>query len=229
MDPPLSIPNREVKRTYADGTDRPVGRVGSRRSSDPRTKQFARGSFFVPFRPGAQRRCAAPPGSRPPRLFPSAPRVICAAAFSLRDGERAGPCRQENGVPVPAFPVRQACARRGAPFAAPSSQRRGYLLSQLVGEQATFLFLADRPPRCPGVNGVISARGPFTPEVRRRPICGNGVALEITPFTPQVILWPSAAFLRARSEQIRARSSRTRGTLPIGTPCMAEMRARSHP
>ena len=35
-----------------------------------------------------------------------------------------------------------------------------------------------------GVNGVISARGPFTPEVRRRPICGNGVALEITPFTP---------------------------------------------
>ena len=48
VDPPLSIPNREVKRTYADGTDRPVGRVGSRRSSDPRTKQFARGSFFVP-------------------------------------------------------------------------------------------------------------------------------------------------------------------------------------
>ena len=72
VDPPLSIPNREVKRTYADGTDRPVGRVGSRRSSDPRTKQFARGSFFVPGRPGAQRRCVAPPGSRPPRLFPSA-------------------------------------------------------------------------------------------------------------------------------------------------------------
>ena len=119
VDPPLSIPNREVKRTYADGTDRPVGRVGSRRSSDPRTKQFARGSFFVPFRPGAQRRCAAPPGSRPPRLFPSAPRVIFAAPFSLRAGERAGPCRQENGVPVPAFPVRQALARRGAPFAAP--------------------------------------------------------------------------------------------------------------
>ena len=119
VDPPLSIPNREVKRTYADGTDRPVGRVGSRRSSDPRTKQFARGSFFVPFRPGAQRRCAAPPGSRPPRLFPSAPRVFFAAAFSLRDGERAGPCRQENGVPVPAFPVRQALARRGAPSSAP--------------------------------------------------------------------------------------------------------------
>ena len=105
MDPPLSIPNREVKRTYADGTDRPVGRVGSRRSSDPRTKQFARGSFFVPGRPGAQRRCAAPPGSRPPRLFPSAPRVIFAASFSLRATRllRRGffPPRRGKGRSVP--------------------------------------------------------------------------------------------------------------------------------
>ena len=124
VDPPLSIPNREVKRTYADGTDRPVGRVGSRRSSDPRTKQFARGSFFVPCRPGA----AAPP---PPR--------------------------------------------------------RGYLLSQLVGEQATFLFLADRPPRCPGVNGVISRATPF-PQIGLLRTSGvNGPRAEITPFTPHVI------------------------------------------
>ena len=33
VDPPLPIPNREVKRTHADGTAPPGGRVGSRRSS----------------------------------------------------------------------------------------------------------------------------------------------------------------------------------------------------
>ena len=47
MDPPLSIPNREVKRTYADGTDRPVGRVGSRRSWKSLTSSDAR-DFFYP-------------------------------------------------------------------------------------------------------------------------------------------------------------------------------------
>ena len=34
-DPPLPIPNREVKLTIADGTDLPVGRVGSRRFWKP--------------------------------------------------------------------------------------------------------------------------------------------------------------------------------------------------
>ena len=34
-DPPLPIPNREVKLTIADGTDPPVGRVGSRRFRKP--------------------------------------------------------------------------------------------------------------------------------------------------------------------------------------------------
>ena len=39
-DPPLPIPNREVKLTIADGTDPPVGRVGSRRSSrSPRRRR----------------------------------------------------------------------------------------------------------------------------------------------------------------------------------------------
>ena len=33
-DPPLPIPNREVKLTHADGTDPPVGRVGRRGSSE---------------------------------------------------------------------------------------------------------------------------------------------------------------------------------------------------
>ena len=45
-DPPLPIPNREVKLTIADGTDLPVGRVGSRRSSIPGTL-MSPGDFFV--------------------------------------------------------------------------------------------------------------------------------------------------------------------------------------
>ena len=44
-DPPLPIPNREVKLTIADGTDPPVGRVGSRGSSKPRASRDARGFF----------------------------------------------------------------------------------------------------------------------------------------------------------------------------------------
>ena len=36
-DPPLPIPNREVKLTSADGTAPPGGRVGSCRSSVPRS------------------------------------------------------------------------------------------------------------------------------------------------------------------------------------------------
>ena len=44
-DPPLPIPNREVKLTIADGTDPPVGRVGSCRSSRPRTSSRCSGSF----------------------------------------------------------------------------------------------------------------------------------------------------------------------------------------
>ena len=42
-DPPLPIPNREVKLTIADGTDPPVGRVGSRRSSGARTSSMTPG------------------------------------------------------------------------------------------------------------------------------------------------------------------------------------------
>ena len=43
--------------------------------------------------------------------FPSA--VLPRRGISLRAGERAGPCRRKKGVPVPAFPVRWASARRG--------------------------------------------------------------------------------------------------------------------
>ena len=130
VDPPLSIPNREVKRTNADGTDRPVGRVGSRRSSDPRTKQFARGSFFVPFRPGAQRRCAAPPGSRPPRLFPSA---------TGKGQVRAARKMASRYLHSP--------SARPSPAAAPPSQRRGILAdaSHFVRGSAPNIPRGSRP------------------------------------------------------------------------------------
>ena len=71
--PPLPIPNREVKLTIADGTDPPVGRVGSRRSSIPGTLTSP-GDFFVlaslepngGYRRPTPRRCAAAPqGAHP--------------------------------------------------------------------------------------------------------------------------------------------------------------------
>ena len=47
-DPPLSIPNRAVKPAIADGTDPPVGRVGSRRPSGARMSRYdVRAPFFV--------------------------------------------------------------------------------------------------------------------------------------------------------------------------------------
>ena len=52
VDPPLPIPNREVKRVCADGTARPGGRVGSRRpKQEPLTNKgqglFCAGSLPV--------------------------------------------------------------------------------------------------------------------------------------------------------------------------------------
>ena len=44
-DPPLPIPNREVKLTIADGTDPSVGRVGSCRSSKARESNDSRAFF----------------------------------------------------------------------------------------------------------------------------------------------------------------------------------------
>ena len=46
-EPPLPIPNREVKPTNADGTATPGGRVGSRRFSRVWTRNCP-DSFFVP-------------------------------------------------------------------------------------------------------------------------------------------------------------------------------------
>ena len=46
-DPPLSIPNREVKPICADGTAIPSGRVGSRQSIEGPQDSNALRTFFV--------------------------------------------------------------------------------------------------------------------------------------------------------------------------------------
>ena len=46
-DPPLPIPNREVKLTSADGTAPPGGRVGSRRSSRTRPTEVGRVLSYI--------------------------------------------------------------------------------------------------------------------------------------------------------------------------------------
>ena len=60
--PPLPIPNREVKLTHADGTDPPVGRVGSRRSSEALSSARLAGLLFLSLRScgaGAPSACLA--------------------------------------------------------------------------------------------------------------------------------------------------------------------------
>ena len=71
--PPLPIPNREVKPAIADGTAPPGGRVGSCRSSDPRTNDVGPGIFVygllppaITLRPSAACVLRRPPPS-PPR------------------------------------------------------------------------------------------------------------------------------------------------------------------
>ena len=66
-DPPLPIPNREVKLTIADGTDPPVGRVGSRRSSSPRLSNDSRGLFLFSLRSNGTAATFTPRASRCPR------------------------------------------------------------------------------------------------------------------------------------------------------------------
>ena len=71
-DPPLPIPNREVKLTIADGTDLPVGRVGSCRFWKPGRHQTPGLLRFRSAQTQKRRRCrcltpalrAAPRGDR---------------------------------------------------------------------------------------------------------------------------------------------------------------------
>ena len=103
MDPPLTIPNREVKRNHADGTYTPVGRVGSRRSLTRALKSIDFGALLLknsPRPPAAVRLpprghdrqrlrlCRAAPGRRIAPPFAAALKrpAIAAAACRLRRG-----------------------------------------------------------------------------------------------------------------------------------------------
>ena len=77
-DPPLTIPNREVKLTIADGTDPPVGRVGSRRFRVP-DRLMTTGDFFLRVAQKSKTPSTAvqPPAAArpPPRGLLKTPRV----------------------------------------------------------------------------------------------------------------------------------------------------------
>ena len=96
-DPPLPIPNREVKLTIADGTDPPVGRVGSRGSSKPRASCDARGFFLLPVAAAVR---------APPPLWPASPSMpawlpsCCGGRVATKSpGKRAFPPFYRGGRP----------------------------------------------------------------------------------------------------------------------------------
>ena len=66
-EPPLPIPNREVKLTIADGTAPPGGRVGSCRSSDSPTRFSGRGIFILCLRHKTKIRLPPAAPQLPPR------------------------------------------------------------------------------------------------------------------------------------------------------------------
>ena len=99
--PPLPIPNREVKLTHADGTDPPVGRVGSRRSSEALSS--ARLAGLLCFVAAQLRRCCAaarfPLRSHPPTFSPLRcdASLVSVAPFPLRcDASGEGPGLRRN-------------------------------------------------------------------------------------------------------------------------------------
>ena len=122
VDPPLSIPNREVKRTYADGTDRPVGRVGSRRSSKARSRK--RPGLFVSF---GNRRTAAIPSRSPPNPL-SGGLVAASCSEQLHQQPKNGAYRQLFRGAAPKVPRR----RRTPGFAALRGGRRCCVLLCVV-------------------------------------------------------------------------------------------------
>ena len=79
-EPPLTIPNREVKLTSADGTAPPGGRVGRCRFSGARSKKFDRAPFVVltPFVPESPRKRQRPTG--PDHWGRDPPNPLCRSA-----------------------------------------------------------------------------------------------------------------------------------------------------
>ena len=101
-DPPLPIPNREVKLTIADGTDPPVGRVGSRGSSKPRASRDARGFFCS----GNQR--SPPLRSATPSVPAWLPSCFWGRVATKSPGKRAFPPFYRGGRPPSSHPSRRS-------------------------------------------------------------------------------------------------------------------------
>ena len=115
MDPPLPIPNREVKHTNADGTDPPVGRVGRCGFSEcpivkrrPGILRFARSARKTEKpQPGLAARLASTPCT-PRGLWGVPPRPPAFRRFATLwltpagSGSRACPAAPD-GLPVLSF------------------------------------------------------------------------------------------------------------------------------
>ena len=85
-DPPLPIPNREVKLTSADGTAPPGGRVGSCRFSEvPIEVTFSRGFFFCA-RGGACPKSTPSVSSTPARMAQKADCTLRSGLFGQPGG-----------------------------------------------------------------------------------------------------------------------------------------------
>ena len=89
-DPPLPIPNREVKLTSADGTAPPGGRVGSCRFSEvPIEVTFSRGFFFCA-RGGACPKSTPSVSSTPARMAQKADCTLRSGLFGQPEGGDCG-------------------------------------------------------------------------------------------------------------------------------------------
>ena len=96
-DPPLPIPNREVKPAIADGTAPPGGRVGSCRSLEARLTCVSRASSFMAgVRGGVSPSSGRPALALPAKLGPSLYKRGC--------------LRFRNAIPIPpTFPSFVCC------------------------------------------------------------------------------------------------------------------------
>ena len=100
-DPPLPIPNREVKLTSADGTAPPGGRVGSCRFSEvPIEVTFSRGFFFCA-RGGACPKSTPSVSSTPARMAQKADCTLRSGLFGQPGGGAYFPC--ESTFPCACF------------------------------------------------------------------------------------------------------------------------------
>ena len=176
MDPPLSIPNREVKRNYADGTDPPVGRVGSCRSSKgPNVSRDAR-AFF--------RRSAACGCSNPQSASLPAPQGACPLHYVTR----AAPARRI----APRFAARLTSRRsslRRAPDGASLRSEGGLPVRPSFPQVVATLTCAGAPPN-PSLSGRPESAFPHSATGRHADMpCSAAKSHLVRPTRP---IWPGS-------------------------------------